>query len=806
MRCRAHTRRRAAPVELEERNSSPPTLDEEVVFSGTTQMHARCRGIDWSKTSVGPVEEWPPSLRTASRLCLDSALPMAIWAGPESLLIYNDEYATALGEARHPRALARPAREVWQEHHPVDDSLTPIREDDGGLVGMLHVFRENRGTATAGASSGQASQAKGEADETPAEEALRDTASYLDFVLDAFGAADFEMDLRTGTIKGSRRLQALYELPADRAPTFADFSERTHPDDRGQLQGLVASAERTGETTFEREFRIRRSSGGYRWVLSRGRVELDSGGRPSRIRGATIDITARKHIETALQDSKKRLAMVLEQLPVGVGVLDEDGRFISSNAVMKAMTKGRILSRDPQLRTRWRAVDQEGRSVPPRQWPAEKALRGEPSEGGLELVSTDDEGREVWMLVSAVPFVSTDGVRSGAIMVARDITERKRFEEHLRESARRKDEYLAMLGHELRNPLAAIRSATEMTKLLAPKDARLQRAQGVLERQSKHMTRLIDGLLEVSRIARGKIELSRAILDVRKVVEAVLQDRAHELEGRALELRTEAPLEPLWVRADQVRLAQVLHNLVGNAVKFTAAPGRIDVILEEDAQDVVMRVRDTGVGIRSEMFERLFEPFQQDTQDIARGAGGLGLGLALAKGLVELHDGRIEVHSEGLGSGSEFVVRLPRSAPASVEAPPAAAGETGARRILIVEDNPDAAAALLDLLETLGHRVSVAQDGSDGLEFLRRNSVDVVLCDIGLPGMSGYDVAEAVRADPALRDLHLVAVTGYGLPEDKARGARAGFDAHLTKPVDLDVLERLLDENERGQPRPRTSP
>jgi signal transduction histidine kinase/ActR/RegA family two-component response regulator len=395
-------------------------------------------------------------------------------------------------------------------------------------------------------------------------------------------------------------------------------------------------------------------------------------------------------------------------------------------------------------------------------------------------------------------FTLVSAVRSALLSRARqyqvrdELTERERAEEALRESNDRKDEFLAMLGHELRNPLAAIRNATELMKLAVPADERLRRAHRVLERQSAPMTGLIDGLLEVSRIARGKIRLEREALDARKVIEAILQDHAAQIAARRLALDVELPRRPLWVWADRVRLAQIFDNLIGNAIKFTDAADTIRVTLDEDDGCAVVRVRDTGVGIRAEMLPRLFDPFQQETQDIARAAGGLGLGLALAKGLVELHDGTICAYSGGPGTGAEFAVRLPLTPRPARDESGEQRSEVAPHRVLIVEDNRDAGETLRDLLNILGHDATLVASGLEALATLRRQGVDVVLCDLGLPEMSGYELAQAVRTDASLKETVLVALTGYGQPEDRRRTADAGFDGHLNKPVDLASLNAML--------------
>jgi signal transduction histidine kinase/CheY-like chemotaxis protein len=390
----------------------------------------------------------------------------------------------------------------------------------------------------------------------------------------------------------------------------------------------------------------------------------------------------------------------------------------------------------------------------------------------------------------AVP--GDDATLKRVLMTLTDITARKRAEEALRESDRNKDEFLAMLGHELRNPLAAIRSATDLVRRNSPEDPRLQRASEVLDRQSKHMTRLIDGLLEVSRISRGKIKLERHVIDLRSTVEAILQDRASDLAAASLALDQRLPPEPVWVYGDAVRLAQIVDNLLANAVKFTEAGGRVTVRLQSQGDQASFIVRDTGIGIEPQMLTRLFEPFQQGAELAARRSDGLGLGLALVKGLVELHGGEVVARSRGPGAGAEFEVRLPlASAPAAQAQPPQRVAPES-RRVLIVEDNLDAARMLGDVLQMEGHVVAIADSGPSALEALEARGADVVLCDIGLPEMSGYDVVRAIRERPSLRGIPVVALTGYGQPEDRERSLDAGFDEHFVKPMDLEALDDLL--------------
>ncbi len=401
------------------------------------------------------------------------------------------------------------------------------------------------------------------------------------------------------------------------------------------------------------------------------------------------------------------------------------------------------------------------------------------------------------------PLLDTDGAVSGIFAHGVDVTEQVRTAEALREAGRKKDEFLAMLGHELRNPLAPIRNAVQILRQAGRDPSILEKAGGMIDRQVSHMTRLVDDLLDVSRISRGKILLHKERLDLTKLVHDTVEDHRRELEAGGLTLDLELPAGPLWIEGDGTRLAQAVENLLSNAGKFTDPGGRVEVELSAGVDDgdagagerAGITVQDTGIGIEPEMLGSLFETFSQADRTLARSRGGLGLGLALVKGLVDLHGGEVEAVSEGLGRGARFTLRLPlaakREAPEEETVPPVRAA--GSRRVLVIEDNADAAESLQMLLEISGFEVATAADGSAGLATARRFRPDVVLCDIGLPGgLDGYAVARELRADPALQPVHLIALTGYGQAEDRRRAYAEGFDLHLTKPVDPVALKDLL--------------
>jgi PAS domain S-box-containing protein len=379
--------------------------------------------------------------------------------------------------------------------------------------------------------------------------------------------------------------------------------------------------------------------------------------------------------------------------------------------------------------------------------------------------------------------------------VAERTAELERLNRQLQEEDRRKTEFLAILGHELRNPLTPIRNAVYALRRLAPASGPQERPQAIIERQVAQMARLIDDLLDVSRIARGKVLLQESRFDLAQLVRAAVDDRAEVLEAHGLALEMRLPDHPVPLVGDPTRIAQALGNLLDNAQKFTDPGGRIDVTLEVDQAGRVaeISVRDTGIGMPAEMPARLFEPFWQPPSSLRR--GGLGLGLPLVKGLVELHRGTVSATSPGPGRGSVFAIRLPLGSTVPVEAVPVGKPRSAApHRILLVEDNEDAADSLRLVLEMLGHEVALARSGEEGVEVAARFRPDVVLSDIGLEGgMSGYELARALRASPDLRRARLVAVTGYGQADDRRRALEAGFDEHIVKPFDVEALCRLVD-------------
>jgi two-component system, chemotaxis family, CheB/CheR fusion protein len=389
-----------------------------------------------------------------------------------------------------------------------------------------------------------------------------------------------------------------------------------------------------------------------------------------------------------------------------------------------------------------------------------------------------------------VSFIDVTRLKEAEAALRRAVEERERAEQALREADSRKDEFLAVLSHELRNPLAPIRSSLHVLAHATDAGA-AAKAHEIIARQVGHLARLVDDLLDVTRISNGKLQVERRSMDLRDLAQRTAEDHRGLFTAREVALEVALPDEPLWVDGDATRLAQAIGNLLQNSAKFTSSGDSVRLSLDEVDGSAVLCVRDTGVGIDPAMIPRLFQPFSQADTTLNRRFGGLGLGLALVKGLVETHGGTIDVSSGGKGAGAEFVVRLAlAAAPARIEVAPTAAPRP--RRILVIEDNLDAAESLQLALELEGHEVAVAHDGPQGIDRARQLTPEVVLCDIGLPGMDGYAVAKALRREPGLRNTLLVALTGYALPEDQRRAAEAGFDAHLTKPATVEGVEKVM--------------
>jgi len=413
-----------------------------------------------------------------------------------------------------------------------------------------------------------------------------------------------------------------------------------------------------------------------------------------------------------------------------------------------------------------------------------------------------ERARELQALNRTLEKANLELAEANAALEVENI-ERRRAEDAMREGDRRKNEFLATLSHELRNPLAAIANAAQFMRLAAPADPGVGPSLDVLRRQVGHLIRLIDDLLDVSRITSGKIALRTERVDLVDVIGRALETARPLAAERRQRLETTLPAGPLTLVGDPVRLVQVVGNLLANAIKYTSEGGRIALAVECDdggaGEQAVVRVTDTGIGIAAEMLPKVFDLFAQADHSPDREEGGLGIGLALVRELVDLHGGTVEASSPGPGQGAEFIVRLPLAARPALEArPPGTAVEAGRsrpvspRRVLLVDDNQDSAESLAALLRVLGHDVAAAYDGHGAIAAARLVKPDLILLDIGMPDMNGYEVARQLRAEPSLNSATLIALTGYGSEDDRRQSRAAGFDGHLVKPIDFEDLERVL--------------
>jgi PAS domain S-box-containing protein len=509
------------------------------------------------------------------------------------------------------------------------------------------------------------------------------------------------------------------------------------------------------------------------------------------------EVAERQAAEQALRQSELLQRDLTEILPVGVYTCDAPSGVITYFNPRAAELWGREPAVGECFSGALRLYTPEGTLVPHRDSLMAQVLRdGASVREQTVVVERPDETRTT-IRVSVEPIRSVSGEVLGAIHVFQDVTEHERLIEALAETDRRKNEFLATLAHELRNPLAPIRYALELLERGDDDPKTRREARGTMERQLRQLVRLVDDLLDISRLSKNKLRLRREPLELGPVLDSALEAARPLVEGAGHELVVELPAEPVYVDGDSIRLAQVFGNLLNNAAKFTPKGGRVSVTVESEGGEVTVRVGDTGVGIEADHLPRLFEMFSQVSPSLERSEDGLGIGLALVRALVELHDGSVEARSAGLGQGSEFVVRLPTCAPPAAEW----TGSEGARervegeplcRVLIADDNADAVDALATLLQLAGHQVATAHDGREAVEVAASFLPDVVMLDIGMPGMNGYEAARLIREEPWSDDVVLIAITGWGQEGDKQQARAAGFDHHLTKPVDMPDLEALL--------------
>lgn len=525
------------------------------------------------------------------------------------------------------------------------------------------------------------------------------------------------------------------------------------------------------------------------------------------------DITERMQAQETLRQSEERFRALFDRGPVAIYSVDASGSIQEFNAVA-----ARFWGQEPDRANAsgsfcgaYGLYLPDGTPLPHERTPIVKVLNGEiPEARDVEMIIERPDGSRLTVIANIAPLRNSQGTITGAINCFYDITERKRLESETQQQAaalkdqdRRKNEFLAMLGHELRNPLAPIMNAVHLLGLQDGDAPQQQKARQIIERQVGQLKLLVDELLEVSRISSGRVQLQRMPITVRSVLERAVETVQPMTAQRGHEVVVSLPLQDVWLHADASRLEQVVVNLLTNATKYSDLNGHIWVTAYVEGTTLVLSVRDAGIGIAPELLPHVFELFTQAERSLDRAQGGLGIGLCLVQRLVELHGGTVQARSV-LGQGSEFIVRLPviaSSAPATSQllSVGAAARAPVCRRVLVVDDNADAADTLGALIELVGYEVQVATDGHQALAAAKTFRPDVMLLDIGLPGLSGLEVAKQLRAQPAYDQLLLVAMTGYGHSSDRDLSSAAGFDHHLVKPADFDAVQKILALPRQGR-------
>jgi PAS domain S-box-containing protein len=818
-------------------------------------MGALLRMFDWAATPLGALDTWPSALRTTVSIMLGSRHPMYIAWGPGLHFLFNDAYRPILGALgdQPDHILGKPFNEVWSdlwhevgpmlngamagtctaaEDHPfvvhrhgypeqmyATFSVSPVRDETGAVAGVFCVCAETTGKVVA----------RQERDRALTELAASNEKLRIAAEATGFGLIDFQLQ-RDELVCSDLALQH-FGLPRG-ADVRAQLSDRMHPDDRDRvLSGMRTLIDTARAARYQDEYRtVGLDDGRERWISAQGQLLLDADGTALRLVGTTLDITRQKRVEGRLR------------------LLDTIGKAtsIASDAKSIMAEATRLLGEHLGV-TRVAYADLEAdndRFTIRHDWTVPGTfstvgvysldLFGSRATGNLRVGKTlqinnvDTElaagdGVEMFNQIGIKAIICCPLVKGGKLVammavhqqhprawsadevaLVEDVVERcwahierVRSTEALREADRHKSEFLATLAHELRNPLAPVRNGLEIMKLAAGDPAAMASVRAMMERQVSHMVHLINDLLDIARVSSGKLVLKKEYAELKTLVASAVETSQPLLDAAGQTLTVRLPEAAAIVEVDVVRISQVLSNLLSNAAKYTPADGHIDITARVTDRQLLIEVADDGIGIAPESIESVFEMFTQVGRSIANAKGGLGIGLSLVRRLVELHGGTVSAASAGIGRGSTFTVCLPLAAldGASLPPTPSTAVEPSPAtrlRVLITDDNRDAADTLSDLLLNDGHDTRVAYDGAGALAVAAEFRPDVVLLDIGMPGMDGYETARAMRRLPGLEHVTLAALTGWGAAEDRARSRAAGFDHHLLKPIVLAELQALL--------------
>ncbi len=628
-------------------------------------------------------------------------------------------------------------------------------------------------------------------------EAMKESEQRLSLGVTVAGLALVEIDFMGGTNRLSKEAAVLFGLGEKECVVpLESFHATFHPADDGKIQQAISKCmDPEGDGWSSLEHRVALDDGQIRWVKVRTQVffqEKEGQMVPARAVLAALDVTAEKRAAEKILNSEERFRQVFEYAGTGITIRDRTGMLERANpAYCKLLGyTEKELRRIPPMDL----IHLEGRDR--YRLEIERLLERESDYFELETRYLPKNGDVVWVRKFVSWMRGADGAGHLVALVT-DVTDRRRTEQELREVSQRKDEFLAMLGHELRNPLGAIRHAVQLCKDAPGDEDTYEWSHEVIDRQSRQLANMVDDLLDVARITRGRIDLRLQTVDVAEVLNHVIATTRTQMAQRGQIFRDHTEVGGLWVQGDPVRLEQIFGNLLSNAVKYTSEGGAISLSSYREDNQIVVSVKDNGVGIRREILPHLFDLFRQEETTLDRAQGGLGIGLTVVKSLVELHGGSVVAESDGAGKGSEFTVRL-----ASVEVNGELPMETSStlspgeevcgKRILVVDDHEDAADGLARLLRTQGHDVEVRYDGAEVMAAAGDFSPEIFLLDLGLPGMDGYQLAEMIRNHPDHSGALLVAISGYAQESDRARSAASGFDHHFSKPIRMASLMEVL--------------
>jgi PAS domain S-box-containing protein len=676
---------------------------------------------------------------------------------------------------------------------------------------------------------------------TEAKESLRQGQERWRLAMAAGRMVSWDWEISTGRVNLSQDWEALHGIPAGTfAGTFEAYQRDIHPEDRKAVMHSIRKAVEQG-TDHHAEYRLVWPDGSIHWIEARGKVLLDDSGRPMRMIGICMDINERKRVEQSLHflaDASRSLAKLVDypstmQKVVGLAVpifadgcaahiADDAGQLHQLAATHADPGKTELVEEFGK-----RVQVEPGRPIGPSQVfrTGLSEMVAEISDSLLESGTQDEKHLRILRelkpasyicvplalrgkILGTLTFITSESRRHytpADLLVAEDLGHRAAIAienamlyAQVREADRRKDEFLALLAHELRNPLAPLGNGIDVLRTVPLHEEQAAQTLDMMQQQAENLVRLTDDLLDISRCSRGKLELRRRRVAVSKIITNAIQTAQPLIQANSHKLTVTSADETLHVNGDPTRLMQLVANLLNNAAKYTAPGGKIVLATERIGNEVTIRVQDNGIGIAAEMLPRIFEMFVQGDSSLGRSNGGLGIGLTLVKSLVEMHGGTVEAKSDGLGKGSEFAVRLPllqdgEVAREEVFDAPQETTLFRSAKILVVDDLRSAAYMVATLLRSLGQQVRMTASGTEALAMIEQEKPDLIISDISMPGIDGYDLARAIRRRPEWKDIRLVAVTGYGQERDKATAKAAGFNDHVVKPVSKEDLKRLLE-------------